>query len=111
MAEIATQLGGQGSAWVDGYRVKILAGLWLAATDHRLQVLRAEAAAALPGKSLVVLEPQLRLATDIFPCIVVQLNQPTTCAGDSEIVILTAVPASVASALEVAQLYRLTPPK
>ena len=68
MAEIVTQLGGQGSAWVEGYRIKILDGLCLAATDHRLKVLRSEAAAPLPGKSLVVLDPHLRLATDVFPC-------------------------------------------
>ena len=68
MAEIVQHLGGHAPAWVGGYRLKILDGLWLAATDHRLKVLRLEAAAALPGKSLVVLEPQLRLATDVFPC-------------------------------------------
>lgn len=196
MAEIVTQLGGQGSAWVEGYRIKILDGLCLAATDHRLKVLRSEAAAPLPGKSLVVLDPHLRLATDVFPCedghaqerfllsavlatvqpnelwiadrnmctlgflfglqqrqatfvirqhrglpyqilpelhpvgtsatgevfeqpielvwedqriklrrIVVKLNQPTR-AEDSEIAILTSLPATVASAIEVAQLYR-----
>jgi IS4 transposase len=37
--------------------------------------------------------------------IVVKLNQPTR-AGDSEIAILTSLPATVASAIEVAQLYR-----
>lgn len=196
MAEIVRQLGGQPAAWVDGYRVKILDGLWLAATDHRLKALRSQAAAALPGKSLVVLEPQLRLATDIFACedghaqertllasvltsvqpndlwiadrnmctlgflfglqqrqaefvirqhgglpyqaldelhpvgsretgevfeqriellckaqriqarrIVVKLTQPT-CDGDTEIAIVTSLPASVASAIEVTQLYR-----
>lgn len=68
MSEIVTQMGGQATAWVAGHRVKILDGLWLAATDHRLKELRLEAAAALPGKSLVVLDPQLRLAIDVFPC-------------------------------------------
>src|SRR4028119_2315962 len=68
MAEIVTQVGGQGRAWVEGYRIKILDGLWLAATDHRLKVLRSEAAAPLPGKSLVVLDPHLRLVSDVFPC-------------------------------------------
>jgi hypothetical protein len=196
MAEIVTQLGGQAPAWVAGYRVKILDGLWLAATDHRLKGVRSQAAAVLPGKSLVVLEPQLRLATDVFLCedghaqertllasvltsvqpndlwiadrnmctlgfvfglqqrqaafvipqhgglpyqaldqlhlvatsetgevfeqrielvrqdqriqlrrIVVKLNQPTR-DGDTEIAILTCVPAAVVLAIEVAQLYR-----
>jgi IS4 transposase len=68
MSEIVTQMGGQAKTWVAGHRVKILDGLWLAATEHRLKELRLEAAAALPGKSLVVLDPQLRLAIDVFPC-------------------------------------------
>jgi Transposase DDE domain len=51
-----------------GYRVKILDGNCLAGTDHRLKVLRGLAAAALPGKSLVVYNPQLDLVIDVFPC-------------------------------------------
>ena len=51
-----------------GYRVRILDGNCLAATDHRIEVLRNIGAKALPGKSLVVLDPQLLLASDIFPC-------------------------------------------
>lgn len=68
MADIVRQLGAEAEAWVEGYRVKIVDGLWLAATEHRLKPLRDEAAAPLPGKSLVVLQPQLHLATDVFPC-------------------------------------------
>lgn len=68
MADIIRQLGAEAEAWVEGYRVKIVDGLWLAATEHRLKPLRDEAAAPLPGKSLVVLQPQLHLATDVFPC-------------------------------------------
>ncbi|WP_333129888.1 hypothetical protein [Microcoleus sp. Pol11C3] len=34
-----------------------------------MKVLRPCAAAALPGKSLVVLDPDLRLAINIFPCL------------------------------------------
>lgn len=56
-------------AWVDGYRVRILDGNCLAGTDHRLKVLRPYAAKPLPGKSLVVLEPALQLATNVFPCL------------------------------------------
>jgi IS4 transposase len=51
-----------------GYRLKILDGNCLAATDHRLAVLRELAAGALPGKSLVVYDPQLGIPTDVFPC-------------------------------------------
>jgi hypothetical protein len=64
---IATSGGGQVDL-LPGYAVRILDGNALAATEHRLQVLRDEAAAPLPGKSLVVLDPATRLAVDIFPC-------------------------------------------
>ena len=49
-------------------RVKILDGNGLAATEHRLKVLINNSSGALPGKSLVVLDQALGLATDIFPC-------------------------------------------
>ena len=51
-----------------GHRVKILDGNCLAKTEHRLQELRTVAAGPLPGKSLVVLDPALMLAIDVFPC-------------------------------------------
>jgi hypothetical protein len=51
-----------------GYRVKILDGNALAGTDHRLKELRQTTAAALPGKSLVVLDPESGLAIDVIPC-------------------------------------------
>jgi IS4 transposase len=51
-----------------GYPVKILDGNALAGTDHRLQESRQNSAALLPGKSLVVLDPQMMLAVDVFPC-------------------------------------------
>lgn len=51
-----------------GYRVKILDGNHLAATEHRIQETRASGSAPLPGKALVVWEPELRLMTDVFPC-------------------------------------------
>ncbi len=40
----------------------------MGATEHRLSVLRNTRSGALPGKSLVVLDPVLGLAIDIFPC-------------------------------------------
>jgi len=40
----------------------------LAASEHRLKSLRDCNSAPLPGKSLVVLEPSLMLAIDVFPC-------------------------------------------
>jgi Transposase DDE domain len=61
-------MGGQSSPLLEGYQVRILDGSALAATERRLKVLHSVAAAPLPGKSLVVLDPQLRLVVDVFPC-------------------------------------------
>ncbi len=68
LATIIHQLGGERPELLPGYRVKILDGNGLGATEHRLSVLLNTRAGPLPGKSLVVLDPALGLATDIFPC-------------------------------------------
>ena len=52
---------------ITGYRTKILDGNHLSGSEHRIKELRVENAAALPGKSLVVLDPRLRLIADYFP--------------------------------------------
>jgi len=52
---------------ITGYRTKILDGNHLSGSEHRIKELRFENAAALPGKSLVVLDPRLRLIEDYFP--------------------------------------------
>lgn len=52
---------------VAGYRTKILDGNHLSGTHHRLKEMRTERAAALPGKSLVVLDPRCRAIQDMFP--------------------------------------------
>lgn len=62
------QLGGQRPELLPGYRVKILDGNHLAATEHRLPELRTSTAGPLPGLCLVVLDPSLMLAIDVFPC-------------------------------------------
>ncbi len=51
-----------------GYRLKIVDGNHLGATEHRLSPLREVGSGPLPGQSLAVLDPQLRLAIDYFPC-------------------------------------------
>ena len=43
-------------------------GNCLPASEHRIQELRTTSAGPLPGKSLVVLDPALGLAIDVFPC-------------------------------------------
>lgn len=67
-AAVIEELGGQVPALLAGYRVKILDGNALAGTHHRIKELRQSTAAALPGKSLVVLDPALGLAIDVIPC-------------------------------------------
>jgi hypothetical protein len=51
-----------------GYRVKIIDGNAIASSEHRLKALREISSAPLPGQSLVVLDPSLMLAVDVFPC-------------------------------------------
>lgn len=51
-----------------GYRVKIIDGNHLAATEHRIAETRTLNSAPLPGQALVLLDPQLRLVLDVIPC-------------------------------------------
>jgi hypothetical protein len=60
-------MGGMVSEWLPGYRVKVMDGNHIASTDHRLEVLRDTAAGALPGFAVVVLDPRLQMAIDVFP--------------------------------------------
>ena len=64
---VAAMRGGRAS-WLPGYSIKVLDGDHLAGTQHRLKELRAVGAGALPGKALVVLDPQVMLVTDVFCC-------------------------------------------
>jgi len=51
-----------------GYRVRILDGNHLGKTDHRLGVLRGTSAGALPGQTLVLLDPQRMVIDDVVCC-------------------------------------------
>ena len=53
---------------IPGYRVRILDGNHLAATERRLTELRGRSPAPLPGQALVVYEPQLDLCTHLIGC-------------------------------------------
>jgi IS4 transposase len=53
-------------SWVRGFRVKILDGNHLSATEHRIAELRTIWDAPLPGRSLVVWDQQTRLVCDVF---------------------------------------------
>jgi Transposase DDE domain len=68
MAAIIRQLHGERPELLPGYRTKILDGNHLQATQRRLKVFAELNAAPLPGHSLVVLDPSLQLAIDVFPC-------------------------------------------
>ena len=68
LGPVITAMGGERTAWLPGYSIKILDGNHLAGTQHRLKELRTTGAGALPGKALVVLDPQAMLVTEVFPC-------------------------------------------
>lgn len=65
---VLTELGGGEPPLLPGYAVRILDGNYLARTQHRLRELRGTRAAALPGMSVVVLDPDTRLVCDLSPC-------------------------------------------
>ncbi len=67
-AEIIDALKGARKSLLLGYRVKMLDGNCIEASEHRLDVLRETRAGALPRKSLVVYDPMLEMAIDVFPC-------------------------------------------
>lgn len=68
-AAIIRKLGCLPEPLVSGYRTKIIDGNHLRHTDSRIGALREVNVAPLPGKSLVILDPQLRLAIDVIPCL------------------------------------------
>ncbi|MFN2524933.1 MAG: transposase, partial [Actinomycetota bacterium] len=67
-APLIEQLGGARAPQLAGFRVKLLDGNCITASEHRIEELRSLGAGALPGKSLVVLDPALRIPIDVFPC-------------------------------------------
>ncbi len=68
LTPLIEQLDGTRVSWLPGYRVKIIDGNCIEASDRRLKALREVPGGALPGKSLVVYEPAQGLVTDVFPC-------------------------------------------
>lgn len=65
---IIREMEGTQPALLSGLKTKFLDGNCIEATEHRLKPLRETKAGALPGKSLVVFEPELGIATDVWPC-------------------------------------------
>ncbi len=68
MSQIVRQTRGTLNQLLPGYRVKILDGNHLRRTQRRIGALRELNAAPLPGHALVVLDPEVRLMIDVFPC-------------------------------------------
>lgn len=67
-APLILDLDGTREAWLPGYRIKIVDGNHLGASQHRLQETRSQSAAPLPGLSLAVLDPALMMVVDVLLC-------------------------------------------
>jgi hypothetical protein len=67
-APIIKKLHGTNPDLLPGLRVKLLDGNCIEKSHHRIKELRPLSAGPLPGKSLVVYDPAMRLPIDIFPC-------------------------------------------
>jgi IS4 transposase len=67
-APLIAHMGGERAPWLEDYRIKIVDGNCLEASEHRIAELRTAKGRALPGKSLVIYEPAQGLVTDVFPC-------------------------------------------
>jgi hypothetical protein len=67
-AQLIEGLQGSRPPLLPGYRIKYLDGNCVEASARRLKPLCESAAAALPGKSLVVFDQALDLVDDVFPC-------------------------------------------
>jgi hypothetical protein len=63
---VIRELGATFPSWLPRYRVKVLDGNHLSATEHRIDELRTLWDAPLPGKVLVVLDQAHMLATKVF---------------------------------------------
>lgn len=68
LTPLIVEMKGEIPALLPGYRVRIVDGNHLAATERRLEVLHESKAGPLPGHALVVLDPALMLVTHIIPC-------------------------------------------
>jgi len=68
LGEVVRHLLPRRSRLLRGYRVKIIDGNHLPATEHRIHELRFTRQGPLPGHALVILDPELMLAIDVFPC-------------------------------------------
>ena len=68
LTPLIDELGARAEPLLEGYRPRILDGNHLPGTEHRLRPLRTTGSGALPGHSLVVFDPELRLVVNVVPC-------------------------------------------
>lgn len=68
LTPIIDELGARTEPLLVGYRTRLLDGNHLPGTEHRIKSLRTTGSAPLPGQSLVVLDPELKLVVDVIPC-------------------------------------------
>lgn len=68
VAPVLRQLRATQPSWLPGYRVKILDGNHLEASERRLAELRTSGPAPLPGKGLVVVDQPTMTVTDVLLC-------------------------------------------
>ena len=68
IAPVIEKLGGTRKPQLPGFQLKLLDGNCIEKSQHRIKELRSIAAGPLPGKSLVVYDPVMRLPIDVFPC-------------------------------------------
>ena len=68
LTPVIDAMNGGRQEWLPGYRVRILDGNHLPRLRAPDQGVADDAAARLPGHSLVVLDPRLMLATDVILC-------------------------------------------
>jgi IS4 transposase len=65
---VIKKLGGTVPSLLPGKRLRLLDGNCIEKSQHRIKETRSIAAGPLPGKSLVVYDPELRIPIDVFPC-------------------------------------------
>jgi hypothetical protein len=68
MATLLSRMGVRSPARLAGYDVRVVDGNYLAGTEHRLAELRRLGAAALPGMTLCIYDPQSQLVRAVVAC-------------------------------------------
>lgn len=68
LGPVIQDIGGLMPPLLPGHPTRIVDGSWMASTQHRLKVLRQVQDEPMPGKALVVLDPEPMLVLEMIPC-------------------------------------------